>query len=103
MAIECRGNWYVTPGSTPVLLQAALYQGGTTTVNGSFGFTNVGATRTRILDSQGVYIDSFHGENVEADGFTGFTAPGELMGYFVFDTVSQEGQFVQTLPPGITA
>ena len=103
LAIECRGNWYVTPGSTPVLLQAALYQGGTTTVNGSFGFTNVGATRTRILDSQGVYIDSFHGENVEADGFTGFTAPGELMGYFVFDTVSQEGQFVQTLPPGITA
>lgn len=102
-AVECRGNWYVTRGSTPVTLQATLYEGGTTTVNGTYGFNNAGSVRSRILDSQGVYLDSKHGATPEADGFDGTTAPGELMGYFVFDTVSQEGQFVQTLPPGITA
>jgi hypothetical protein len=104
-AIECRGNWYVTRGSTPVTLQAVLYQGGTTTATGApnYSFTNAGATRSRVLDSQGVYVDSKHGASVEADGFDGSTAPGDLMGYFVWDNSTNQGQFLQTLPPGITA
>jgi hypothetical protein len=116
-AIECRGNWFVTRGSTPVTLQATLYEGGVITrqepnfgdgynegYSGGFGFTASGAiTRSRVLDSQGVYVDSKHGESPEADGFNGGTAPGDLMGYFVFDTQTNQGQFLQTLPPGITA
>lgn len=101
-AIECRGNWYTQRGSKPVFLSATLYEGGTTSLSG-FTFTNSGATRSRVLDSQGVYVDSKHGNDVEADGFNGEGAAGDLMGYFVFDTQTNQGQFLQTLPPGITA
>jgi hypothetical protein len=148
-AIECRGNWYGARGSTPVTLQATLYEGGTTTGTGepTYSFTNTGSTRSRVLDSQGVYVDSFYGPlltfanlaafpangivaeqgpNAKANVFyaqdTGFiyrwngsayvitdqtlhgaTAPGDLMGYFVWDNQTNQGQFLQTLPPGITA
>jgi hypothetical protein len=149
-AIECRGNWYGARGSTPVTLQATLYEGGVTTGTGSptYSFTNTGSTRSRVLDSQGVYVDSFYGpifsyanlaafpaNGVRPEGDapnpkanvwyaqdTGFiyrwsgsayvrtdqalhgaTAPGDLMGYFVWDNQTNQGQFLQTLPPGITA
>lgn len=98
IAVECRGNWYTARGSKPVILQAKLYEGGTTTRSG-FNFANAGATRTRELDSQGVFVDSLHGDTVMPDGYDGTNAPGELMGYFLYDTVEQYGQFVQTLPP----
>jgi len=106
-AIECRGNWYVSRGSQPVLLVATLYEGGTTTRqenpagsgSGGFGFTNTGATRARVLNGVGVYVDSLAGAG---PGEPGASAPGDLMGYFVYDTVTQEGQFLQQLPPGIS-
>ena len=99
-AVECRGNWYDTRGARPVFLSATLYEGGTTTLSG-FGFSNSGATRSRLLDSQGVYVDSKHGAANEADGLNGENAPGDIMGYFVWDNSTNQGQFLQTLPPAI--
>lgn len=107
-AIECRGNWYVQRGSKPVRLVATLYEGGTTTRqespagsgNSPFGFTNTGATRARVLSGVGVYVDSLAG-GVGDPGDPGAITPGDLMGYFVFDTQTNQGQFLQQLPPQI--
>lgn len=106
-AIECRGNWYVSRGSKPVRLVATLYEGGTTTRqesplgsgNSPFGFTNTGATRARVLSGVGVYVDSQAGGGVGIE--PGAVTPGDLMGYFVFDSQTNQGQFLQQLPPQI--
>jgi hypothetical protein len=99
--LECRGNWYATRGSQAVKLVAKLYEGGTTTSTGSptFNFTNAGSTRSRTLAGVEVFVDSFHGGTVEADGFDGGTAPGDLMGYFIFDTQTTTAQFTLEVPP----
>ena len=108
--IECRGNWYSTRGSTQVLLQATLYEGGTTTATGeslvtgtpptqtgftstgavAYNFVNVGATRTRVLDGVGVFVDSLS---------TNPNVGGDLMGYFIFDTQNNTAQFTLEVPP----
>ena len=101
IVVECRGNWFNTAGTRPVLLTAKLYEGGTTTATGgpTFNFSNAGATKTRTLAGVEVYVNSKHGASVEADGFDGTTAPGDLMGYFIFDTTTNTAQFTLEVPP----
>jgi hypothetical protein len=95
LIVECRGNWYTRPSPDPAILSAALYQGGTFAING-FTWTNSGATKRRNLGGLSVYVDS------NEDGFTfpdpGTTTPGDLMGYFVFDTTTNTGQIWNYLP-----
>lgn len=98
IVVECRGNWYSQRGRKPVRLEAVLYQGGSTSLSG-YTFVNTTSTRGRVLASQGVFVDSLHGGAVEADGYDGRNAPGDLMGYFVFNTVANEGIFTQTYYP----
>lgn len=108
IVVECRGNWYVARGQKPVQLLGVLYQGGTTTrqesplgsATGPFGFTNTGATNSRELSSVGVYVDSLTDPSGPSN--PGASVLGDLMGYFIYDTVTFEGQFVQQLPPGYT-
>jgi hypothetical protein len=99
VVVECRGNWYVTPGSTPVKLKASVYKGGTASINNTTKtFTITGQSSTRQITGLDVYLDSFHGEDVNPeDGFDGATAPGQLMGYFVFDMRANTAQFILDL------
>ena len=89
--VECRGNWYVTPGLLPIQLTATLYQGGTLSPSG-FTFSNSGYTKGRTIEGLNVFIDSNYGSTT-VGGFNGETAPGDLMGYFVFDAVNNTAQF----------
>jgi hypothetical protein len=89
--VECRGNWYVTPGLQPIQLTATLYQGGTLAPSG-FTFSNSGYTKGRTIDGLNVFIESNYGSSV-IGGFDGDTAPGDLMGYFIFDAVNNTAQF----------
>jgi hypothetical protein len=98
--VECRGNWFTTPSTTPVRLQATLYNGGTFTLSG-YEWANAGATKVRQLNGIDVYVDSYHGGSVEADGYNGETAPGDLMGYFVYDIAGETGQFWNYLPEDV--
>ena len=91
--IECRGNWYAAVGTTPVKLTAKIFENGSIVGPSSFTFTNPTATKTRLIEGLSVFVDSFHGASIEADGFNGDTALGDLMGYFVFDTVNDIAQF----------
>jgi hypothetical protein len=96
--VECRGNFYSTLASTPVQLTSTLYRDGTPTLSG-FTFANSTATTSRALDSNGIFIESNFGNPVEGQELNGSNAPGDLMGYLVFDTVAEEGQFVFDLSP----
>lgn len=87
--IECRGNWYNTPGFNPVYLQASMYQGGTFGSSG-FTFENTGYTTGRTLDGLKVYVSS---------NSTNPQTLGDLMGYFVFDVQTSSGQFTLDLTP----
>jgi hypothetical protein len=89
--VECRGNWFVTPGLLPIQLTATLYQGGTLAPSG-FTFSNSGYTKGRTIDGLSVFIESNYGSTV-VGGYDGATAPGDLMGYFVFDAVNNTAQF----------
>jgi hypothetical protein len=91
--IECRGNWFTTRGWTPVYLTADLFVGGTNSGPSSYVFSNAGYSNRRLLDGVSIYVDSFHGSATELDGYNGATAPGDLMGYFVFDTETNTSQF----------
>lgn len=138
IVVECRGNWFNTAGTQPVLLTAKLYEGGTTTATGgpTFNFSNSGATKTRTLAGVEVFVDSLYGNvatgpyanvanfpatgnlatiylatatglyyrwngsaYVLSDGLNGATAPGNLMGYFIFDTTTNTAQFTLEIPP----
>lgn len=87
--LECRGNWFNTPGFQRVYLRASLYQGGTFSSTG-YTFENTGYTRGRELDGVGVYVDS---------NSTDPQVLGDLMGYFVYDTSTGQGQFTLDLTP----
>ena len=89
--VECRGNWYGTPGLQPIQLTATLYQGGALSPSG-FTFSNAGYTKGRTIEGLSVFIESNYGGAV-VGGFDGSTAPGDLMGYFVFDAVNNTAQF----------
>lgn len=89
--VECRGNWYNTVGSNPVKLNSTLYQGGTFVLN-DYTFTNPTATGSRYLDGLEIYINSNYGSTL-VGGYWGGNAPGDLMGYFVFDVQTYSGQF----------
>ena len=101
IVVECRGNWFATRGTQPVKLTAKLYQGGSTTKTNApnYNFTNTGATSTKTLGGVEVYVDSLHGESPAADGYDGGSAPGDLMGYFIFDTQTNTAQFTLEVPP----
>jgi hypothetical protein len=85
LIVECRGNWFDTPGETPVLLSAAIYQGGTFSPSG-FGFTNTGFSAKRVVTGLEIYV------NVN-DTDTAGQNVGELMGYFVYDIANNTAQF----------
>ena len=89
--VECRGNWYVSPGLQPIQLTATLYQGGTLAPSG-FTFSNSGYTKGRTIEGLSVFIESNYGSTFTG-GYDGDTAPGDLMGYFVFDAVNNTAQF----------
>ena len=86
MVVECRGNWYDTPGIQPIKLSGVLYTGGTTSSSG-YSFTNLGSTLTRQVNSVDVYINS--NDNVGGD-----TTLGDLIGYFIYDFASKTAQIV---------
>jgi hypothetical protein len=90
--VECRGNWYGTPGSRPVSVAATMYEGGTVTANpATFTFTVTGYTKVRYITGVSTFINSnFTGE-------AGAAAPGDLIGYFIFDAFNDLGQFRNTL------
>ena len=81
--VECRANWYTTPGINPVKFTPKMYQGGTIRANG-FGFTNTGYTKVRNV----VGIETFIDSNSQSQ-----FATGDLMGYFVFDPVDNVAYF----------
>jgi hypothetical protein len=63
ITIDCRGWWFVTPGTNPVKLNLTLWKGGTivqpTFDSGqptSFTFTNTNPTNTLVLKSSGKVI-----------------------------------------------
>lgn len=89
--IECRGNWYGSPGETPVVLNASLYQGGTFSASG-YSFTNTGYSAKRVVSGLDVYVNS----NETGDG-EGATTLGELMGYFVYDIQNNTAQFTNDI------
>ena len=92
--VECRGNWFGTAGTRPVQLTANLYEGGTVTPpsGGGFSWTVTGATKTRFCEGVSVFVDSNYGETI-IGGIAGFNAPGDLMGYFVFDPYNDIAYF----------
>jgi hypothetical protein len=97
--VECRGNWFVTPGLLPIQLNATLYQGGTLAPSApispatvGFNFIHTGYTKGRTIEGLSVFIESNYGGTV-VGGYDGTTAPGDLMGYFVFDAVNNTAQF----------
>lgn len=100
LILECRGNWYNEPSSDPAYLTAALYEGGSFSLSG-YSFVNSGAVKKRSLDGINVYVDSNAGDSPDAYGYYGADTPGDLMGYFVFDTVNNAGQFWNTLPDDV--
>jgi hypothetical protein len=87
--IECRGNWYTTRGAKAVKLTAKIYEGGTLALS-SFSFVNTGYTKARAIDGLSVFVDSWEPGGGSGNGAT---ALGDLMGYFVFDTVNNTAQF----------
>jgi hypothetical protein len=89
--VECRGNWFATPGLQPIQLTATLYQGGTLAPSG-FTFSNSGYTKGRTIDGLSVFIESNYG-GTAINGIDGENAPGDLMGYFIFDAVNNTAQF----------
>jgi hypothetical protein len=95
LIVECRGNWFTTPSPDPAILSAALYQGGTFSIS-NYAWTNAGASKRRNLGGLSVYIDS--NETGSDPGDPGAITPGDLMGYFVFDTTSNTGQIWNYLP-----
>lgn len=85
--IECRGNWYGSPGTRPVKLNATIWEGGTVTQSG-FTFVNSGYTKARTAPGVEVYVDSFTQDP---------TALGDLMGYLVIDVREQKCQFINDI------
>lgn len=92
IVIECKANWFVTEGSTTVKLDGVVYKDGSVSQSG-FGFIVAGATKTRQVSGVSVFVDSVYTSTPSPPGFTGETAPGDLVGYFVFDTVNDTAQF----------
>lgn len=90
--VECRGNWYVTPGFKPVVLTATLYEGGTVSGPSSFDFTVSGYSKGRFIEGVSTYVNSNYGSTT-IGGLNGDNAPGDLMGYFIFDPYNDVGYF----------
>lgn len=88
--IECRANWFGTPGLKPVLLDANIYQGGALNPSG-YGFVNSGYSKARYIQGVSVFIDSNYSGDIAEK------ATGDLMGYFVFDVANNTAQFVNDL------
>jgi len=90
--VECRGNWYGTPGFNPVKLDCNLYEGGTlvsTPISANlFALSVSGYTRGRATQGVSVYVDS---------NTTNPSALGDLMGFLVFDAQQTTAQFVNDL------
>lgn len=97
--LECRGNWYGTPGSTPVGLVAALYQGGTASINSTDKLVDVtGFTSQKTVTGVEKYLNSNFGATADpTTGLDGSTAPGDFMGYFVFDAINNTAQITSDL------
>jgi len=90
--VECRGNWYGTPGFNPVKLDCNLYEGGSlvsTPISANlFALSVSGYTKGRTTQGVSVYVDS---NTVDP------TALGDLMGFLVFDAQQTTAQFVNDL------
>jgi len=86
--VECRGNWFGTPGSRPIGVAATMYEGGSITVDApNFSFINTGYSKIRYITGTSTFIDS------NASGNAGATTSGDLIGYFIFDALNDVGQF----------
>lgn len=90
--VECRGNWYGSPGFQPVLLTATLYEGGTVSGPSAFDFLISGYSKGRFIEGVSTFIESNYGA-FDIGGLNGATAPGDLMGYFIFDPYNNVGYF----------
>jgi hypothetical protein len=87
IVVECRGNWFDTPGSSPIKLSGVVYTGGTISSSG-YNFTNSGSTLTREANSVDTYINS------NEIGTPGATTLGDLIGYFIYDFTNKTAQIV---------
>jgi hypothetical protein len=85
--VECRGNWFDTPGSSPIKLSGVVYTGGTISSSG-YNFTNSGSTLTREANSVDTYINS------NEIGTPGASTLGDLIGYFIYDFTNKTAQIV---------
>jgi hypothetical protein len=92
--LECYGNWYTTRGFDPVKLAAILYEGGSMSHSG-YNWTNTSFTTKRKITGLDAYVDSIHGTTTMPDGYDGGNAPGDLMGYFIFDTQNNTATFTK--------
>lgn len=81
-------------GMKPVLLTAEMYEGGTVVppASGSYTWTVNGYAKGKYVEGVSTYINSNFGE-ITVGGFDGTNAPGDLMGYFVFDPYNDVGYF----------
>ena len=91
MVVRCFGNWYDTPGPSPVQLTGTLYNGGTFTIN-NLQWTASGFTSSRQISGVAGYVDSVNGfpvgDNLDI---------GQLIGYVVVDYLEGTVQIVNNL------
>ena len=73
-------------------LTATLYEGGTVSGPSSFDFTVSGYTKGRFIEGVSTFIESNYGA-APIGGIDGANAPGDLMGYFIFDPYNNVGYF----------
>lgn len=82
----------VAVGLKPVLLTATLYEGGTISGPTAFDFTVSNYSKGRFIEGVSTFIESNYGADV-VGGLDGENAPGDLMGYFIFDPYNNVGYF----------
>ena len=80
----------------------SLYGGITTSFANVANFPVPGFLSTIYVATATAIAYRWNGTSYEiSDGFSGSTVLGDLMGYFVFDTVNNTGQFTNTLNPAV--
>jgi hypothetical protein len=92
LVLELRGNWYVTKGFNPINIKADMFVGGSRSISTPTITVSAFSDRKTVtgLDA---YVNSTEGAGPPE---TGATTLGDLIAYFVFDTVNNTGQFFST-------
>jgi hypothetical protein len=93
LVLELRGNWYGTKGFNPINIQADMYVGGSRTI-ATPNITVSSFTDRKTVTGLDAYVYSNEGAGPPE---TGDSALGDLIAFFVFNTVDNTGQFFSTL------